>query len=183
MRVISGFLKGRKFKRFNDRGIRPTTDREKETIFNWLQHYVDESLVLDLFSGTGSLGIEAISRGCRKAVFVDKSSSSLRILKDNLREFEILDKCEIFPKDVLKFLQQYKSEPFDIVFIDPPFTQKMGLDVLEILARSKVLKKDTQVILEATTHEWSEERCPELFEVVKHKSLGDKHVFWFRCKD
>ena len=179
MRVISGFLKGRRFKRFNNLGIRPTTDREKEMMFNWLQWSISNTSVLDLFSGCGSLGIEALSRGASRVVFVENSVNSMKTLKENLRNFDIIESVEIVQKDVFKFLSNYKGPAFDVIFIDPPFTKKIALEVLDTLVSSRAVKLGTQVILEATVHEWSQDP-PACLKLVKDKKLGDKKVLCFR---
>ncbi len=135
MRVISGKFKGHNLIAFKADHIRPTTDFVKETIFNMLAAYIDEATVLDLFSGTGSLGIEALSRGAKSVHFVDDHPKSIQILKQNLEKLKIVDGFKITKFDVLKFLKTKKTD-VEIILVDPPFTEKMADQVMKTLAEN-----------------------------------------------
>ena len=118
MRIISGKHRGRTLKEFKGRDIRPTSDRAKEAIFNIIQFDVAGSRFLDLFSGTGGIGLEAISRGAEKVVFVDNSKESVKLLKENLAYLK--EKADVFEGDALSYVSATK-EKFDFVFLDPPY--------------------------------------------------------------
>ncbi len=123
MRVISGLRKGHKLKSPKGQDIRPTEDRIKESLFNIIGPLKKESLVLDLFAGTGSIGIEFLSRGAKFVYFIDSSNESIRIIKDNLSLTKFLDSASIHKMDSInsiKFLRE-KGILFDYIFIDPPY--------------------------------------------------------------
>ncbi len=118
MRIIAGKHRGRTLKEFRGRDIRPTSDRAKEAVFNIIQFDVAGSKFLDLFSGTGGIGLEAISRGAEKVVFVDNSKESVKLLKENLAYLK--EKADVFEGDALSYVSTTR-EKFDFVFLDPPY--------------------------------------------------------------
>ena len=117
MRVISGKLKGRKIKGYDIEGTRPTMDRVKASLFGSIQNYIEGSIVLDLFAGSGNLGIEAISNGCSKCYFVDNNMKCINVIKDNVNTFHIEDNSIIIHQDYLKILTYFRdnSVKFDII--------------------------------------------------------------------
>jgi len=119
MRVISGKVKGRKLKEPTDYLIRPTTDRIKESIFDIVQFDIEGRLVLDLFAGTGQLGIEALSRGAKSASFVDSATESVKLIRENLKICDFSDKAAVYAFDALRYLEN--DDNFDLIFIDPPY--------------------------------------------------------------
>ncbi len=180
MRIISGEWKGRKLVSFDEKHIRPTTDRVKETIFNVLQSSWDGAQVLDLFSGTGSLGLEALSRGAREVVFVERHDRSLAILKKNLQLFETGGREKIVRSEVVKFLLGYHGEPFEIVLADPPFTEKMGHEVMQALSQSEVYGPETIIVIEVA----KKERLDEVYGRLRRidtRNFGDKLAAFFNC--
>jgi 16S rRNA (guanine966-N2)-methyltransferase len=181
MRIISGKFKGRNLVSFKASHIRPTMDRVKETLFNKWMHDVDECLFLDLFSGTGNLGIEALSRGAKHVTFVEKSNKSIQILKENINLLKI-EKSEhvIVPKDVLAFLKSYTGEPFQLIVIDPPFTEKMAHEVMLALDSSKVFNETTKIAIEAIKQERIDLNYVNLTCYDK-LDYGDKSLSFF-CK-
>ena len=127
MRIISGTSKGRKLVTPRSQSLRPTSDRVKESIFNILQDDIVGKVVLDLFAGTGNLGIEALSRGAKKTIFVEKGRQALRLIQRNLTQFGLEERSEILPKDAnraIGILKQ-RGESFDLILMDPPY--EMGL--------------------------------------------------------
>ncbi|MBV2168980.1 MAG: 16S rRNA (guanine(966)-N(2))-methyltransferase RsmD, partial [Bdellovibrio sp.] len=125
MRIIAGKYRGHQLVAFKADHIRPTTDRVKETLFNKLQFQIEGAKVVDLFCGTGNLGIEALSREASFCTFVEKNPKSLTITRQNLEKLKVpTSQYKIINMDVLGFLKAYQGEPFDIVFADPPFTEK-----------------------------------------------------------
>lgn len=132
MRVITGSAKGRKLITLEGEDIRPTSAKVKGAIFNSIQFDIEGRNVLDLFAGAGQLGIEALSRGARKAVFVDLSRESIRVVNDNLEHCRLKDNATVFNGDGLSYLKTTR-EKFDIVFIDPPYKKQLALKALSLV--------------------------------------------------
>ncbi len=180
MRIISGKYKGRRLVSFNADHIRPTMDRIKETLFNKLVSYVEDAKVLDLFAGTGNLGLEALSRSARHVTFVEMNAKSIDVINRNLDLLDIEDsQCELLKKDVLKFLKSYSGEPFDLVFIDPPFTERMADEVMKALSQSKVFGDHSIIAIESV----KQEHIGDLYEELvcfDRQNYGDKSLSLFR---
>lgn len=183
MRIISGKFKGRQLASFKADHIRPTMDRIKETLFNKLMHHLEGARVLDLFSGTGNLGIEALSRDAAHVTFVEMHSKSLQIINQNLDLLKI-EKSEatVIKKDVLKYLGAENGQNFDLIFIDPPFTEKMADKVMSALSQSKLFHDSTIVAIEAIKQEFIGDEYGELF-CYDRQNYGDKSLSLFRKKD
>lgn len=150
LRIISGEHRGRILKTVPGRNTRPTSDKVKESLFNILQARIPGSIVLDLFSGTGNLGLESLSRGCEKAVFVEKSPAALAVLRENCRSLDYMEYTEIIPMDVSKalaFLSEDKRE-FDIVFMDPPYDHDLEVPAIEALDKGNLVKDDGVIVVE-----------------------------------
>lgn len=178
MRIISGRFKGRSLVSFKASHIRPTTDRVKESLFNKIQGLVDGARVLDLFSGTGSLGLEALSRGAAYVEFVDDAAASLNILKKNLKLLGVEKGFTLKKSDALRYLSSFAGEPFDLILIDPPFTKQMAHSVLETLSASKVWDDRSWIAIETVRGEHVEKHYGLLTE-FDEKYYGDKSLRWF----
>ena len=146
MRVISGKYRGRNIETVQNNSIRPTTDRIKENLFNILMPYIQESQFLDLFCGSGNIGIEAISRGAKHVHFNDMQKSSIAMLKKNLGY--IVEPYSITQFDFKNYLYQCKMQ-FDIIFLDPPYHSKYAIEALQLIAEKNILKEDGIAIVES----------------------------------
>ena len=182
MRIISGKYKG-SLVSFKADHIRPTTDRVKESLFNIIQGRCEDARVLDLFSGTGSLGIECLSRGAHEAVFVEKNTKSIRILKENLEKLRVQEPVLVLPKDVLSFLKSYSGEKFDLIFADPPFTEEMADDVMlaaaEACLRGELFSEHTVMMIESGRREKIAEDYSSLIR-YDQREFGDKYLSFFK---
>lgn len=179
MRIIAGKYRGHQLVAFKADHIRPTTDRVKETLFNKLQFQIEGAKVVDLFCGTGNLGIEALSRDAHFCTFVEKNPKSLTITRQNLEKLKVpVSQYKIINMDVLGFLKQYQGEPFDIVFADPPFTEKMAHSVMEAAGQSAALAEHTLMAIESEKKERMEERYGSLV-LYDRKDYGDKYLNMF----
>lgn len=150
MRVISGTAKGRSLKAVPGMGTRPTTDKVKEAIFSMIGPYFDGGRVLDLFAGTGGLGIEALSRGMDRAIFTDMDKKSIETIKENVRATGFEDKAEIYRNDAnkaLKALAKRKAK-FDLVFLDPPYRLKILRELVEALLQNELLEDRAIIVME-----------------------------------
>lgn len=162
--------------------IRPTMDRVKETLFNKWMGYVEGAKTLDLFAGTGNLGLEALSRGAKHVTFVEKSAKSVDIIRKNIELLKIAkDEQIVITKDVFSFLKTYQGEGFDIIFIDPPFTEKLADDVMTALASSQCFHQNTLIAIEAIKQEKIGSEYGELICYDK-QDYGDKSLSLFSKK-
>lgn len=152
MRVISGIAKGTKLNSIDDLSTRPTLDRVKEPLFSIIQNHLQDANVLDLFAGSGALGIETLSRGSKHCTFCDKSYKSIQMLKENLKKTRMEEKATIFNSDYKKCLEQQK-EKFNIIFIDPPYKFDIAVDSIKRIIDLKLLAKEGIIILETDEEE------------------------------
>ena len=180
MRVIAGRFKGHKLVSFDAEHLRPTTDRVKGSIFNKLQMVTPGAKFLDLFAGTGSLSIEALSREAGAVVSVENHSKSLQILRNNLNKLKIKAGIEIQSLDVFKYLKRYEGPAFDVVLADPPFTQKLADQVMLAITTSATIGPGSLVIIESGKHETIGDNYPPLV-LDARKDYGDKLVSFFSC--
>ncbi|MFN8791738.1 MAG: 16S rRNA (guanine(966)-N(2))-methyltransferase RsmD [Bdellovibrionales bacterium] len=179
MRIISGKFKGHHLTAFKASHIRPTTDRVKETLFNKLMFEIENVRALDLFCGTGNLGLEALSRGARHVTFVDAHKQSILITRENLAKLKV-EKADysVLQKDVLAYLKSYEGEPFDIIFADPPFTQKMAHEVMQAASQSQAFGPSTVMTIESERKERMEDHYPGLVR-YDVREFGDKVLSFF----
>ncbi|MDR3277363.1 MAG: 16S rRNA (guanine(966)-N(2))-methyltransferase RsmD [Oscillospiraceae bacterium] len=147
MRVISGSARGRKLKEPRGDDIRPTGDLVKEAVFNIIQFDVEGRRVLDLFAGTGQLGIEALSRGAARAVFVDESRDALALVRENLQATGFSDGAEVVRGGALPYLD--RRERFDVVFLDPPYDSPLIAQSLQKIIEFDILKENGIIVCEA----------------------------------
>lgn len=145
MRVITGTARGRRLKTPDNYDIRPTTDNVKESVFNIIQFDIEGRQVLDLFAGTGQLGIECLSRGAAGAVFVDRDKDAVRIVKDNLKTCGM--KATVLQEDSISFLNHCGK--FDVIFIDPPYDSDLYESALKIINLVDILSEGGIIICEA----------------------------------
>ena len=179
MRVIAGSAKSMPLKTIAGMETRPTTDRIKETLFNMLQPHLCESRFLDLFAGSGGIGIEALSRGADYCVFVEKNRKAAAVIRENLRFTKLEDRGQIYTGDVFQVLVQLEGEePFDCIFMDPPYNHLWEKEVLTYLAHSSLADEHTMIITEAS----KETGCSYLSELGYHLEKEkiyktNKHLF------
>lgn len=150
MRVISGEFRGRNLEQLVGMEIRPTSDRVKESLFNILGTRLIDCAFLDLFAGTGGIGIEAYSRGASRVVFIDESAKSIKILKSNLDKLGISEKVEVHNTDYLNAINKlaYDNKKFDIIFIDPPYLKGYEQNALTQISECKMLADEGIIIVE-----------------------------------
>ncbi|MDE0518775.1 MAG: 16S rRNA (guanine(966)-N(2))-methyltransferase RsmD [Bdellovibrionales bacterium] len=181
MKITAGQFKGHRLCSFSADFIRPMTSRVKSSVFNTLYSYgwdPSESRVLDLFSGTGNLALETLSRGARDVHLVESHKKALQIIKKNCRILKNPRGIKIHNKNVFSFLSSYRGESFDLIFADPPFQKRWGGRILEALILSKTAGEHSLLVLEIS----SQESIPE--ESGSHrlkicKKFGDKRVLFY----
>jgi 16S rRNA (guanine966-N2)-methyltransferase len=179
LRVIAGSARSLKLKTLEGIETRPTTDRIKETLFNMISPQMYDCIFLDLFAGSGGIGIEALSRGAKEAVFVEKNPKAMECVKENLKFTRLEKKGLTLTKDVMNALYQLEGEKvFDFVFMDPPYNMGFEKRVLEYLAGSDLIYEDTVIIVEAsldTDFGYLQELGYSLIKEKRYKT--NKHVF------
>lgn len=182
MRIISGKYKGHHLIDFSASHIRPTTDRVKESLFNILSDRIDGSQILDLFAGTGNLGLESISRDAVHVTFVEKNPKSLDIIRKNITKLKIANAYSIVAKDVIKFLAQYEDAAFDVIFADPPFTEEMADEVMLASAQSKAFGEQTIMAIESAKREKIADEYPNSVVLIDRRVFGDKILSFYAKK-
>lgn len=179
MRVIAGKARRIQLKTIEGLQTRPTTDRIKETLFNMIAHGLCDATFLDLFAGSGAIGIEALSRGAAKAVFVEKNPKAVSCIKENLNRTNLESEAEIMVTDVITALRRLDGQKkFDYIFMDPPYNNLLEKDVLNFLANSDLLSEDALIIIEAsleTDFSYLEEMGFSLIKKKEYKT--NVHMF------
>lgn len=180
MRVVGGRLKGRVLSSFKGMSIRPTSDKVREAIFNILPRESPFGKVLDLFAGTGAMGIEALSRGAKEAVFVDKDQSAVNIIYKNLETCSLGAEARVLKKDVksaVKFLAA-KGEKFDLIFIDPPYDSSLVNEALKAVSSEGILERDGYLVAESSKRVKVQDGFPGLKRIDERK-YGDTAVYFY----
>ena len=175
MKIISGLYKGRKIEGYNLDGTRPTMERVKESLFAIIQNNMADTVVLDLFSGSGNLGIEALSKGAKYAYLVDYNAKAAKTIKKNLDTIGIKD-AEVINMDYLKALDYFKDHNirFDLIFLDPPYQTNFIEKSIEKITEYNLLNKEGLIICESDTLDrivYNDD-----YKIIKDKKYGDKWV-------
>lgn len=181
MRVISGLAKGRPLKAVPGNTTRPTTDKVKEALFSIIGPYFDGERALDLFAGTGGLGIEALSRGAAHAVFVDTNPRSVEVVRRNLDAAKLADRAEVYRNDARKAIKalERKGSPFDLIFLDPPYAVTDCDELLREMAERGLTAGGAVAVVEHA----SEVGYPERFggySRVRHATYGETALSVYR---
>lgn len=186
MRVIAGTARSVQLKTPEGLETRPTTDRIKETLFNMLQQKLSGSVFLDLFSGSGAIGIEALSRGADHSYFVENNREAIACIQFNLEHTKLKDKATILSMEVIQALREleHKGIKFDIIFMDPPYRNEYEKQVLEFLENSTLIYEDTLILFEAsldTDVEYIENMNYKITKIKNYKT--NKHIFVMPYKE
>ena len=178
MRVIAGTARSLPLKTPKNMATRPTTDRIKETLFNILQPYLSDCVFIDLFSGSGAIGIEAVSRGAQKCYFVEQDKEAAACIADNLKFTKFADRAVLLRQDVLNGIYHIFEKEADIVFMDPPYGKEYEKKVLDALRDVKYVTDNTILVTEADLHtdfSYVEAMGYAVFKKKKYKT--NQHVF------
>lgn len=182
MRVIAGSCKSLPLKTIEGLDTRPTTDRIKETLFNMIQPRLPGSIFLDLFAGSGGIGIEALSRGAKEAFFVEQSRKAAACIKENLQFTKLEDHAKVLQSDVRSAIGTFQKGPvFDCIFMDPPYDRELEKEVLTLLSGSDCVNSSTLIIVEAslkTDFSYLDELGFAIDKIKQYKT--NKHIFLFR---
>jgi 16S rRNA (guanine966-N2)-methyltransferase len=180
IRITGGNLKGKKIPFDFKSSLRPTSSKLREVLFNWLQFEIQDYKCLDLFAGTGALGIEAISRGAEKTVFIESNKKNYLSIKNSISELNLKNYSMVLFKDGLNWIKENDLSMFDLILLDPPFNKNYEIKALEIFYKNKNLKSSCKIYIEFS--KFFEFKLPDSFEVLKEKIVGDVKVLLVKIK-
>lgn len=180
MRIIAGTAKGKTIKCRKGTDTRPTMDRVKESLFSILMPYIEDSRVLDLFSGTGNIALEAISRGAKKAVMIEKDKEALRVIIENVNNLGFEDQCRAYKNDVERAVEILgkKREKFDIIFMDPPYIEEVCTKVVKGVEKAGLLAEGGIIICEHHKYEDMGDTIGE-FKKIDERAYGKKTITFY----
>ena len=175
MKVISGLYKGRNIEGFFIDGTRPTMDRVKESLFSTIQNYINDSIVLDLFAGSGNLGIEALSEGAKYTYLVDYNKKAISVIKKNIETIGI-ENIKVLNMDYKKALNYFndKTIKFDLIFLDPPYNTNYIEESLNLISEYNLLNDEGLIVCESDNLDRI--IYPDMYKAVKDKKYGDKYI-------
>ncbi|RMD71114.1 MAG: 16S rRNA (guanine(966)-N(2))-methyltransferase RsmD [Gammaproteobacteria bacterium] len=173
LRIIAGRFRGRRLAFPPLPGLRPTPDRVRETLFSWLAPHLPGARCLDLFAGSGALGFEALSRGAKEVIFVERHPKAAARLRENIALLGVEDRARVYAMDALDFLRRLPPEPFDIAFLDPPYGERGLLErAARLLEERGWLAPGALIYVEASSHAPSP-ALPEAWEAFRHRRAGE----------
>ncbi|EGY32620.1 putative methyltransferase [Aggregatibacter actinomycetemcomitans serotype e str. SC1083] len=171
VRIIAGLWRGRKLPVLSSQGLRPTGDRVKETLFNWLMPYIAGSECLDCFAGSGALGFEALSRQAAKVTFLELEKAVAQQLSKNIQTLKCADRAQVVNQNSVQFLNHPQNQPhFDVVFLDPPFHFDLAEQAITLLAQHHWLRPQALVYVE--TEKGKDPHVPATWALLKEKDSG-----------
>ena len=184
MRIIAGNARGQRLKAPKGRDVRPTADRVKEALFNLIAAKLEGARVLDLFAGTGNLAIEALSRGAAQAILVDSSTASMRLIRKNLERLRFTERADTWVAPVSRVLRAMarRSDCFDIIFLDPPYGQRLVEETLTLIARGKLLRETGVVVAEHSVRDEIDALYDSLVRCDQRR-YGDTFLSFFRLDE
>ncbi|KLU61043.1 ribosomal RNA small subunit methyltransferase D [Peptococcaceae bacterium CEB3] len=181
MRIIAGELGGRRLKTVEGRLTRPTASKVKGAVFNVLRDKLEGALVLDLFAGTGSLALEALSRGAKEAVLVERGQAAARVIEANLRLADMQERVRFWRMDAFVYLRENRDPAFDLIFLDPPY--RLGLVDRALAELSEPCRLKPGGVIVAETAKDESISVPNRFETRKTASYGDTVIRYLQCTD
>ncbi|WP_027623424.1 16S rRNA (guanine(966)-N(2))-methyltransferase RsmD [Clostridium lundense] len=184
MRIIAGLAKGRKLLSPEGMGTRPTLDRVKENIFNIIQNHVYGTKALDLFAGTGSLGLEAVSRGAKECYLIDKGETTFKYLQQNVINLKFEDKCKCLNVDSYEALNLFikKGIVFDLIFIDPPYVREMIPPAMDVIDKNDLLVKEGLIVTKIDSSEEIYEGSQRI-GLIDHRKYGNTTICLYRYRE
>lgn len=173
MRIISGTARGTKLYTLEGQQTRPTLDRVKESLFNIIQNQIPNSIFLDLFSGSGAIGLEAASRGAKKVILCDKSKDAIKIINKNIEKTHLKEKVELYNLDYEVLLKTKIKENLDIVYIDPPYDSDFAIKSIEYIINQKKINENSSIIIETDNEEKILKKLEKMqIEVIDKRKYG-----------
>lgn len=183
MRIIGGRARGTKLYTLEGETTRPTLDRVKESIFNIIQQDIQDSVFLDLFSGCGAMGLEAVSRGAKKAILCDKSKEAIKIIRKNIEKTKFMDNTVVLSMDFEQALNSEIKEKVDIVYLDPPYKTDFIYKAIKLMINNLIIDKNTKIILETDEEERVLKEIEQLdIEVIDKRKYGRAKIVFLEFK-
>ena len=185
MRIISGTARGTKLYTLDNLNTRPTLDRVKESLFNIIQQDIQDSVFLDLFAGSGAIGLEAASRGAKKAILCDNSKEAINIIKKNTIKTHLENKVEIYLENYETLLKKIIKEKLDIIYIDPPYETDFAVKAVKIILEDlkEKINNNTKIIIETDHEEKIIEKLKNMpIELIDKRKYGRIHILFFKIE-
>lgn len=178
LRIITGKAKGIRLATLEGEATRPTTERAKEAVFSMIQFDIEGRQVLDLFSGSGQLALEALSRGAAHAVMIDRSKDAVRIIKTNATKTKLDDLCSIYNCEYRDYIMKNRGRKFDLIFLDPPYALNLCADALKMLLDADMLKPHTVIVCETGSEDLflGRNELENSFEIIKKARYSHSYV-------
>ena len=184
MRIISGTARGTNLYTLEGLETRPTLDRVKESLFNIINERIYDSIVLDLFSGSGAIGLEFASRGAQQVILCDNSKRAIQIIQKNIDKTHLQHKVRLYEDDYIKLLKKFGKESFDMIYIDPPYKTDYIKKSLEIITKDKLIKKDGLIILETDDDNRIQQDIDSLnIEITDKRKYGRAYLFFLKFRE
>lgn len=182
MRIIAGKARGTKLYTLEGLETRPTLDRVKESVFNIIQNEIKDSIFLDLFSGSGAIGLEAASRGAKKAILCEKSSKAVEIIKKNIEKTHLEKETVLYEEDYETFISTKLQENPDIIYLDPPYKTEYAINAIKILKEREKIKTTTIIIIETDKEKELMLKIKEIksLEIYKIKKYGRASLIFLK---
>ena len=183
MRVTSGYLKNRGILSRIGKETRPTLERLKEAIFSIIGNKIENAIFLDLYSGTGNISFEALSRGAKRSIMIEADKEALRVIIENVNKLGVEEKCRAYKNDVLRAIEilEKKNEKFDVIFMDPPYRENLTHKTLKKIAEHNLLKEDGIIICEHGKYEKLEDEIDKLLK-YDEREYNKKIVTFYKLK-
>ena len=182
MRVVAGKARGTQIKSIESNDTRPTKDMVKEALFSILYNKVQNAIFLDLFAGSGAIGIEALSRGAQKAYFSDKNKECIKVIKANIEKTHFDQDAVILNGDFKSVIEKLRNVKFDIIFLDPPYNQGLGVEAIDLLLDNQMLLNDGIIVYETDEIEEIPDNIKE-YERYNYKKYGRNILNFYRRKE
>ena len=184
MRIISGKARGTKLYTLEGTNTRPTLDRVKESIFNIIQNEIDGAKVLDLFAGSGAIGLEFLSRGAKEAVLCDKSKEAIEVIRKNINKIHMEEKTKVFNTDFETCLEKIKNQQFDIIYLDPPYATNYIVKSLKKIIEFGIITKDSTIIIETDDEKRILKEIENLeIEIVDKRKYGRATIIFLKIEN
>ncbi len=181
MRIISGKARGTKLNTLEGKSTRPTLDRVKESIFNIIQNDIRNSVFLDLFAGSGAIGLEAASRGAKKVILCDKSNEAMQIIKKNIEKTHLNEAVETYLMDFKTLLNTVINEKIDIIYIDPPYESNYAIEAINIILNKNLITKDSLLMIETDRKTHIEEELNKYdIKIVDERKYGRAEIIFLK---